>query len=84
MGDKTVYLWRYFISLGHLSLESKESCRETEKCFISVNHRFLKSEEGVAAIKDRTTYPYIDIWFTEEKPRNEVTEKMGQSLFLCD
>lgn len=64
-----INFYRYFISYGKLSCFNFKECKETPKCYWANGRRLLKSDDGVADIKDRTSYPYIDFYSTKDSSR---------------
>ena len=76
-----IYLWRYYIAHGELKCWTSNIARETSKCyFLDDKGRLIKADEGKVEIKSRTFYPYIDVYFREEKSREEIVEVIIQYL----
>ena len=71
--------YKYLISFGILRLDAIP-VRETEKAYIGMVNRFLKSEDGVADIKDRTCYPYITFYSTKDPSREFAVKSIRKFL----
>ena len=70
-----IYYWKYYLSYGILQEYELNCIRETKKTYFCTGDcRFLKQQEAKCQIKDRTSYPYIDVYFTESKTRAEVVD----------
>ena len=79
---RTINRARWYISLGQLEILPPERiAKETPKCYFGITGtRYLKAEEGEAGIKDRTNYPYVDIWSTKDLPRAAAVQKILEFL----
>lgn len=68
--------YRYKISMRYMMVEEIE-VRETPKMYIgSSGCRIRKDEDGVPVLKDRTSYPFIDFYSTEDPSREHAIEKI--------
>ena len=66
--------YRYKIAMGYMMCEEIEVIKETSKCYFGNCCRILKSDDGVPVLKDRTTYPFIDFYSTENQSREYAIE----------
>lgn len=67
--------YRYKISMGYMMKEEIE-VRETERCYIGSHCRILKDHDGIPVLKDRTSYPYVDFYSTENPSREFAIENI--------
>ena len=72
-----IHSYRYCISLGCMN-EDVVSVQEKAKSYIGEGFRFLKSEDGVADIRDRTSYPYITFYSTKNPSREYAVRKIKE------
>ena len=70
--------YRYKISMGYMMMEEIEVIKETPKCYFGSHCRISKNDDGIPILKDRTTYPFIDFYSTENQSREYAVENILQ------
>ena len=82
-----INFYRYYISYGKLRCFHYKTYKETPKCYWVDDGRLLKSDDGVATIKDRTSYPYIDFYSTKDSSMEfavkSIIEFLTEKWGLC-
>ena len=58
--------YRYYISLNKMEAYAIDIKKETNKCYFGTHRMFKKSEDDIPALKDRTSYPYVDFYSTKD------------------
>lgn len=79
-----ITFYRYYIALGRLNEFEYNDVIEHKKTYSCYGgeRRLKKENDGVACIHDRTSYPYIDFYSTENSSREFAIDKIIE--FLTD
>lgn len=80
-----IKFYRYFVALEKLCSYTIDVTKETNKHYLLADGSFIggqrrtkiaKEDNGISILKDRTCYPYIDFYSTENPSRDFAIENI--------